>query len=954
MKPNTPPLPLTFLATALCALCVSGKAEIIGYEPFDYTAASSLTGADGGSFWDFRNAASARHSTKASSWSVAPGFSGGTLALSAGVLYTENYGVVRTYGGPDTAGENAGAVNNDTDAKKVYYRITMTRGTGTNWCGVSSFDFGTERLFFGVFPDGTNQFSIYDQNTGTLMDRSAVVCTTGVTYTLVAKVDYAADRVSLFVNPNLDAAEPTTKTTIINPTSLVATAAYTGTNWSTALRLGSDGLTSWDDLTVATTWDSLRTYPVTSLTDVGVGSLRLMTAVAASTGGRVTFPSAGKIFAVTAFDGLASNQRLIRCRRDTPGTLEMSLPLTGLPLGGLVKGMDFHPLTGELYALVLFAQSPDTYRFYRIDQTTGNCTADAGTLTWAPGTSSHRYGMDFLPGTNQLRIVNETGSNEIVTLTGFLSKTTDVLFPSARKFSAIAYSPVSGTLYAVDDSDRNLYRIESGMTPVRIGALGRSPAFLNGFDISEDGAAWMSLNRPGGNLVGLNRVNLETGAASEIGLIGDGVSPVFALAVAPSTIRLASEIATSSTRAIILDGGESAVTIKALATFPSGPLSLPTSDRLFNFGPGTAVSAHRMTLADGYPTVPLLSAPESGGAILTAGMLAVDRCTFTGNGAGAGGGAIAATSGTLLKLNRCTFTGNSAAVGGALDLAAGTASIQHCTFTGNRSIGTDPANFGGGALSFDFSTVTMTGCIAAGNTSASLTGPDVWSTGGTPTAAGCVIGIGTGSGITETVANGNDVGTAGTPVPAHLAPLADYGGTTFTMPPLPNSTAIDRTRTANYSGDQRGLPIVSHADAGAAEYRGAAELALYWPTDWDGDGTPYGVEQATGTDPFTRNAGPLTITKDTSGRPMVSFPRDLSGALRTRWVLKSSPDLQGPWTIVWSYNGVTSTEITTASYSAQPFPYFPAIPIIGSGRSLTYLPAATGKLFWRLEAEYIP
>lgn len=952
MNPNT--FSLSFLASVLCASCVPGRAEIIGYEPFDYTNASALAGADGGSFWDFRNAASARHSTKASAWSVAPGFSGGVMALSAGVLYTENYGVVRTYGGPDTAGETAGAVNNDSDAKKVYYRITMTRGTGTNWCGVSSFDFGTERLFFGVFPDGTNQFSIYDQNTGTLMDRSVLVCTTGVTYTLVAKVDYAADRVSLFVNPNLDAAEPATKTTIINPTSLVATAAYTGTNWSTGLRLGSDGLTSWDDLTVATTWDSLRTYPVTSLTDAGAGSLRLMTAVAASTGGRVTFPAAGKVFAVTAFDGLASNQRLIRCSRETPGTLEMSLPLTGLPLGALVEGMDFHPLTGELYALVLFAQGPDTYRFYRIDPATGNCTSDAGTLTWAPGTSNHRYGMDFLPGTNQVRIVDETGTNEVVTLTGFFSKTFDTPFPAARRFSAIAYAPGTRILYAVDDAAQALYRIDAGMAPVRIGALGRNPAFLNGFDISEEGEAWMSLYRPGGFLVGLNRVNLETGAATEIGLIGDGVSPVLALAVAPSTIRLTSEIATSSTRAVILDGGDSGVSIRALATFPGGPLSLPTSDRLFNFGAGTAVSAHRMTLADGYPSVPLLSAPESGGAILTAGMLAVDRCTFSGNGAGAGGGAIAAASGSLLKLNRCTFAGNSAAVGGALDLATGTASMQHCTFSGNRSTGTDSANHGGGALSFDFSTVTLTGCIAAGNTSASINGPDVWSTSGTLTAAGCVIGIGTGSGITETVANGNDVGTAGTPVPARLAPLADYGGTTFTMPPLPDSTAIDRTRTSNYSGDQRGLSIVTHADAGAAEYQGRSDLTLYWPTDWDGDGTPYGVEQATGTDPFTRNAGPLIISKDTSGRPMVSFPRDLTGAIRTRWLLKSSPDLQGPWTTVWSYNGVTSTEITTASYSAQPFPNFPAIPLIGTGRSLTYLPAATGKLFWRLEAEYIP
>ena len=491
--------------------------------------------------------------------------------------------------------------------------------------------------------------------------------------------------------------------------------------------------------------------------------------------------------------------------------------------------------------------------------------------------------------------------------------------------------------------------------PTVVGSTGlTSLPHYNGFDITGDGTGLLAAPLAYLGNSHLFTVDLNTGAATDRGLIGTGMQ-VYGLAAAPSHIGLLSQIQTNATGGVILQGpATGGVTIKALKTFPSGIFSLPTSSRLFNFGAGTAVSAHRMTLSDGYPTVPLLSAPESGGGILTAGMLAVDRCTFSGNGAGAGGGAIAGTSGSLLKLNRCTFAGNSAAVGGALDIASGTISIQHSTFTGNRSTGTNPANHGGGALSFNDSVVTVTGCIVAGNSSATGIGPDVWYSSRALTAAGCVIGIGTDSGITETVANGNDVGTAGTPVLARLAPLADYGGTTFTMPPLPGSTAIDRTRTSNYSGDQRGYLINSFPDAGAAEYRGRADLTLYWPTDWDGDGTPYGMEQATGTDPFTRNAGPLTITKDTSGRPMVSFPRDLTGAVRTRWLLKSSPDLQGPWTTVWSFDGVTSTENTTASYSAQPFPYVPAIPLIGSGRSLTYLPAATGKLFWRLEAEYIP
>ena len=447
MKPNTPPL--FILATVLCAWCVPGRAEIIGYESFDYTDAESLTGADGGSFWDFRNAASARHSTKASAWSVAPGFSGGTMLVNTGVLFTSNYGVVRTYGGPDTAGENAGAVNNDSDAKKVYYRFTMTRGAGTNWCGVSSFDFGTERLFFGVFPDGTNQFSIYDQNTGTLMDLSTRVCATGVTYTLVAKVDYGADRVSLFVNPDLDAVEPATKTTIFNPTSLVATAAFTGTNWSTGLRLGSDGLTSWDDLTVATTWQSLSTYPVTSIADTGAGSLRLMTAAAASTGGRVTFPAfaeAGKVYAV-------AGNSLLRFARATPGTLDLNIPITGLQPAEKLEGIDFHPLTGELFGLGIVRGTASVGRLYRLNTATGVATQIGSSPFRSDMDANGHYGFDFLPDGSAVRVtisgVPTSGSMRVNPATGTLMATdTSITF---HYISACAYdiSQSSATLFAV-------------------------------------------------------------------------------------------------------------------------------------------------------------------------------------------------------------------------------------------------------------------------------------------------------------------------------------------------------------------------------------------------------------------------------------------------------------------------------------------------------------------------
>jgi hypothetical protein len=59
--------------------------------------------------------------------------------------------------------------------------------------------------------------------------------------------------------------------------------------------------------------------------------------------------------------------------------------------------------------------------------------------------------------------------------------------------------------------------------------------------------------------------------------------------------------------------------------------------------------------------------------------------------------------------------------------------------------------------------------------------------------------------------------TNGTPL---LAPLANYGGPTLTMPPLPSSPAIDGcTGGTSFATDQRGQPriIGAFADIGAVE-----------------------------------------------------------------------------------------------------------------------------------------
>jgi hypothetical protein len=109
---------------------------------------------------------------------------------------------------------------------------------------MSSYDFGTERIFFGQ-PGGQGNFGIDESGVGSSLSSMPVV--PGQTYRLIAALDFDNDLLSLWVDPGLG--------DFSNP---VVTRGYGGGNWSTAVRLGSGGnSTYWDNLVVATEWTDL-------------------------------------------------------------------------------------------------------------------------------------------------------------------------------------------------------------------------------------------------------------------------------------------------------------------------------------------------------------------------------------------------------------------------------------------------------------------------------------------------------------------------------------------------------------------------------------------------------------------------------------------------------------------------------------------------------------------------
>jgi parallel beta-helix repeat protein/predicted outer membrane repeat protein len=198
---------------------------------------------------------------------------------------------------------------------------------------------------------------------------------------------------------------------------------------------------------------------------------------------------------------------------------------------------------------------------------------------------------------------------------------------------------------------------------------------------------------------------------------------------------------------------------------------------------------------------------NDGGAVYlgTACSLTAQRCTFSGNTATSAGGAISTYSGPV-TLENCTLTGNavtgSGRGGGALNLLASVNNtIRNCTIANNS---TNTGNGGGVYMNGTATgTMTITSSIIAKNTYNGVAN-DVSGT-VVATSDHNLIGVNTGLTGISNLSNGNQIGTAASPIDPLLGALANNGGPTQTMALLAGSPAIDKgSNPANLTTDQRG------------------------------------------------------------------------------------------------------------------------------------------------------
>lgn len=238
--------------TETWSFTVSGDPNaVVGAEPFDYPD-GLVAGLSGGTGWNFlRTAEPGAQPQEPSDWNPVTG----SPEVVDGALLTSGTSAKREFGGV-TEGGDAGSNEREgafrgigTVYVGVDYSIDTLLADGTNqWSGFSSYDFGTERIFFGV--PGQSTGIRYFGVAGTALTSavlSDIPAEAGVTYRLVGAVDFDSNLVKLWVNPDGDDYDNGVEH------SADAVAPYEGTNWSSAVRLGSgDGfITSWDNLAVA-------------------------------------------------------------------------------------------------------------------------------------------------------------------------------------------------------------------------------------------------------------------------------------------------------------------------------------------------------------------------------------------------------------------------------------------------------------------------------------------------------------------------------------------------------------------------------------------------------------------------------------------------------------------------------------------------------------------------------
>lgn len=206
--------------------------------------------------------------------------------------------------------------------------------------------------------------------------------------------------------------------------------------------------------------------------------------------------------------------------------------LTGLPAGEVIVAIDVRPATGQLYLL------GSSSRLYVARLLYPNPVAAVTAVgpAFTPALSGTRFGFDFNPTVDRIRVVSDTGQNlRLDPDTGAVAAVDTPLNPGTPRVTGSAYvnnhaGATATTLYAIDSGTDQLLvqNPPNGGQLAVVGALGVDTTDDVGFDVTaNDGVSYATLTV--GATTGLYTLDLSTGAATLVGNLPGG--PCLDLAV---------------------------------------------------------------------------------------------------------------------------------------------------------------------------------------------------------------------------------------------------------------------------------------------------------------------------------------------------------------------------------------------------------------------------------------
>jgi hypothetical protein len=235
-----------------------------------------------------------------------------------------------------------------------------------------------------------------------------------------------------------------------------------------------------------------------------------------------------------------SANKLLKFSSDNPRKLR-SKQITGLPMGVSIKGIDFRPASGDLYAL-----GSDRV-VYRLNPMTAIAVPEGKSFDLMPSILSGNFnGFDFNPTVDKIRVTSDAADNlRLNPDDGTLLSVDTKLTPAGVQVVGSAYTNSSFTAFATRPTVTELYAYDIGGSPDKLwiqrpanaGTLimplstGLDLRGTLGFDIAgANNVGWVAGTSDGRRVSRLYRLDVNTGRTKSLGRIGDGSHTITGLA----------------------------------------------------------------------------------------------------------------------------------------------------------------------------------------------------------------------------------------------------------------------------------------------------------------------------------------------------------------------------------------------------------------------------------------